>query len=87
MEIYVGQRVKFIDPESFDPRIGEPFEEVRGRVLHADATQVSVLPDGKTFARWIEIGKVKPEVELTDEQVEEVHRFFQEVGRPLGPTP
>lgn len=78
-ELYVGRRVRFIDPDSFDPRIGDAYLDVRGRVMYADATLVSVLQDGKTYARWLKPGAVQAE------------RFESEhddpVGRPLGPTP
>lgn len=58
----VGQRVKFIDPESFDPRIGDGFE-VRGRILCKVDPLLQIIIDGKAFAIWVNSSDVKGERE------------------------
>lgn len=64
-----GQRVKFIDPETFDPRIGNGFE-VRGRILYIQNTgeknidpMLQVMIDGRSLATWIKSSDVKGERE------------------------
>lgn len=62
-EFYVGQRVRFEDPESFDSRIGKGYE-ARGRVAYIDTLGgdlLQIIPDGKTFAVWINANEVKAE--------------------------
>jgi hypothetical protein len=57
---FVGQRIKFIDDELFDPRVGDGFE-VRGRITYINAPLVQVLVDGKSFARWLHLNQIMPE--------------------------
>ena len=56
----VSQRVKFIDPDSFDPRIGQGYE-VRGRITYIDGDLMQVIQDGKTFAIWMKSPALLPE--------------------------
>lgn len=56
----VGRRVKFIDPESFDSRIGDGFE-VRGRVVYMSGDILQIIVDGRTFAHWIHSKNVELE--------------------------
>lgn len=61
---HVGQRVKFEDPDTFDPRIGQGFE-ARGRVtfelIVGTRTFFQVIPDGKRLGVWLSANEIQGE--------------------------
>jgi hypothetical protein len=59
-DLFVGQRVKFVDDELFDPRVGDGLES-RGRILYLNLPLAQVLVDGKSFARWLHVEQLMAE--------------------------
>lgn len=63
-EFRIGQRVKFENP---DPPIAESQRNIsntylRGRITYLNApgsSLIQVIPDGKTFALWLDLQKTE----------------------------
>lgn len=60
MDLHIGQRVKFIDPDEFDPRIGTA-PEARGRIVYLLGRLAQVISDGKAFGIWLRVDDLQLE--------------------------